>query len=87
MDEITAAKAILWTFASVAYAVAVVVPSCRIVRRLGFPPIYGALAAVPFVNLAALWILAWLRWPRQHSISNYPSYSTKRRADAYAPQV
>jgi hypothetical protein len=50
-------------FVIVAMALAVVWPSARICRRLGFPPWLGVLACVPVANLLLLWFVALARWP------------------------
>ena len=39
------------------------IPSMRIVRRVGFASWWGVLAAVPVVNIVALWVFAFRAWP------------------------
>ena len=51
-----------WLFI-IAVIVAVVYPIGRILRRLGFSPLWSLVTFVPFVNLVALWILAAIDWP------------------------
>lgn len=47
-----------------AYAFLVCFPIARILRRLGLAGWWALLAIVPLVNLLALWIFAFARWPR-----------------------
>lgn len=35
----------------------------RIVRRAGFSPWWALVVLVPLVNLVALWVFAYVRWP------------------------
>lgn len=35
----------------------------RILRRAGYPGWWALLALVPLVNLVALWVFAYTRWP------------------------
>jgi hypothetical protein len=44
--------------------VAVLYPIGRILGRIGLSPFWSVLALVPFVNLIALWALAFTDWPR-----------------------
>ena len=39
-------------------------PVARVLRRLGFSGWWALLWIVPFVNIAALWVFAYRRWPR-----------------------
>lgn len=43
----------------------VLYPVGRILARLGFSPLLSILAILPLVNLAALWILAFIDWPKR----------------------
>ena len=47
------------------YAFLVCFPIARILRRLGYSGWWSLLAIVPLVNLVAVWILAFGRWPRE----------------------
>ena len=40
-----------------------VVPAMKILQRIGIAPGWGLLAAVPFLNIIMLWVLAFMRWP------------------------
>ena len=44
------------------------VPAMRILQRIGFAPGWGLLAAIPFVNIILLWVLAFMRWPSDDEI-------------------
>jgi hypothetical protein len=44
-------------------AVALIVPTARILRRVGLPPVWSVLAVVPFVNVVGLWLFAHAHWP------------------------
>lgn len=44
------------------------VPCWRIVARAGFPGALALLLWVPVVNLIALWVFAFVRWPAQSSM-------------------
>jgi hypothetical protein len=50
----------LWFIVMIA---AVVYPAGRILSRMGFSPLWSALAFVPGLNLIALWLLAFADWP------------------------
>ncbi len=39
------------------------IPVMRIVGRVGFSPWWGLLAALPVVNIVALWVFAFRSWP------------------------
>jgi len=41
----------------------VAVPAAKILARLGYSRAFTILAVVPFVNIAALWFLAFANWP------------------------
>ncbi len=43
----------------------VLYPIGRILSRMGISSFWSVLAVVPFVNLIALWILAFANWPRR----------------------
>ena len=44
-------------FAIVAY------PAARILKRMGFSRWWTLVAFIPYLNVAALWVLAFVRWP------------------------
>lgn len=46
------------------YAFVVVVPMGKIFSRLGLPWALALLMIVPIVNLATLWVVAFMKWPR-----------------------
>jgi hypothetical protein len=60
MGQITAWHAIIFAL----YAALVLYPTGRILRRLGFSPLWSVVALFPVVNLIALWVLAMVPWPR-----------------------
>jgi hypothetical protein len=43
----------------------VLYPVGRILSRIGFSPLWSVLVFVPIVNLAALWVVAFIDWPEQ----------------------
>ena len=49
------------------YVVVLVVPFLKLLRRVGFSGWWSILAVVPLVNLAALWVSAFMRWPIDHA--------------------
>lgn len=40
-------------------------PIGRILGRVGWSPFWSILAVIPFVNLIALWLLAFVEWPER----------------------
>jgi len=40
-------------------------PIGRILGRMGLSPLLSIVAFMPFVNLLALWIVAFVEWPKQ----------------------
>ncbi|KAA0575807.1 hypothetical protein FZ983_24920 [Azospirillum sp. B21] len=40
-----------------------VVPFWRLFRRTGIPPMLSILAAIPFVAVIYLWVVAFKKWP------------------------
>ena len=42
----------------------VIYPVGRILGRMGLSPFLAIVAVFPFVNLVALWIVAFIDWPR-----------------------
>jgi hypothetical protein len=49
--------------AIVAMLLVMVWPAGKICSRLGFSPLLGVLAALPFANLLLLWFVALAPWP------------------------
>lgn len=43
---------------------AILYPIGRILKRMGFSPFWSVVALIPFVNVIALWVLAFGDWPR-----------------------
>jgi hypothetical protein len=41
----------------------VLYPIGRILNRLGLSPLWSVLAVIPFINLIAVWVLAFADWP------------------------
>ena len=39
-------------------------PVGKILRRMGFSPVWAILAFLPLINLLGLWIVALSEWPR-----------------------
>ncbi len=52
-----------WIVAAVAVGV-VLYPIGRILRRMGFSPLLSIVVLFPFLNLLALWIVAFINWPQ-----------------------
>ena len=53
-----------WVF-FIAVVAVVLYPVGRILRRIGFSPLWSVLVFVPLINLVALWVLATTDWPAQ----------------------
>jgi predicted PurR-regulated permease PerM len=51
-----------WLIFAVMVAV-ILYPIGRILSRVGFSPFWSVLAMIPFINLIALWVLAFADWP------------------------
>jgi predicted ABC-type exoprotein transport system permease subunit len=47
------------------YLVIIVLPLWRIVSKAGYPGAWALLSVIPLVNLIALWVFAFARWPYQ----------------------
>ncbi len=43
----------------------VAIPMARILRRMGYSRAWALLWLIPLVNIVALWILAFSKWPRE----------------------
>lgn len=52
-----------WIMLAVAIVI-VLYPVARILGRMGFSPFLAILAVIPFLNLVALWIVAFIEWPK-----------------------
>ncbi len=39
-------------------------PVARILKRMGLSPWWTVLALIPYLNVVALWIVAFVRWPK-----------------------
>jgi hypothetical protein len=53
-------------------------PAARILRRTGLSPWWSFLVLVPYVNVAALWVFAFARWPSERDaagLAGLPSRS------------
>lgn len=44
------------------------IPLALIIKRAGFNPLWALLAFFPLVGMPALWLLAFIRWPRDAQI-------------------
>lgn len=51
-------------FIMVAYTVTIVIPCWRLLKKAGYPPVLSLIAIVPLVNVIALWIFAFAKWPK-----------------------
>ncbi len=51
-------------FIIVFYTVIIVIPCWRILKKAGYPPVLSLLAMVPLVNVVALWLFAFAKWPK-----------------------
>lgn len=51
----------------VAIVAVVVYPVGRILRRIGFSPLWSVLVFVPILNVLGLWIVALADWPKRSS--------------------
>jgi uncharacterized membrane protein YhaH (DUF805 family) len=45
------------------YVLVLIVPAVKVLRRVGFSGWWSILIFVPLVNIIALWIFAFGRWP------------------------
>lgn len=53
-----------WIMFAVMIAV-ILYPIGRILGRIGMSPFWSVLALIPLVNLIALWVLAFVEWPKR----------------------
>lgn len=49
------------------YIVLIVVPIWKIMEKAGYNGAWSLLSIVPLVNLVALWIFAFSKWPSQNT--------------------
>lgn len=47
------------------YVLVIVVPCWRIVSKAGYAGAWSLLSLVPLVNIVALWVFAFVRWPHE----------------------
>jgi hypothetical protein len=45
------------------------IPLGLVLKRLGFNPLWALLSFFPALGIPALWLLAFLRWPRDAQLS------------------
>ncbi len=45
--------------------VVILYPIGRVLGRIGMSPFWSILALIPLVNLIALWVLAFVEWPKR----------------------
>lgn len=53
----------IWHWILVFALVLFYIPAWRIVSKAGFPGALSLLMLVPLVNIAMLWVFAFVRWP------------------------
>ena len=54
----------LWQFlVAIFWIVAVAVPVVKILQRTGLSPWWAILVFIPLLNLLAIWLFAYARWP------------------------
>lgn len=51
------------------YIALIVLPVWRILSKAGYSGAWSLLALIPLVNLIALWVFAFLRWPYEEQSS------------------
>ena len=47
-------------------------PIGRILSRIGFSPLWSIVAAIPVLNLIALWVVAFVDWPPSGGAGSMP---------------
>jgi hypothetical protein len=60
-------EAVSFAVGLLVYAGIFMPPFLRILRRVGLSRWWALLFFVPLVNLVALWLLAWARWPAEEA--------------------
>ena len=53
-------------FGMILAVIVFLVPLWRIVSKAGFHGAWSLLALVPLVNIIALWLFAFMKWPHKH---------------------
>lgn len=56
----------------IATAIIFLIPLWKIVSKAGYHGAWSLLSLVPFVNIAALWLFAFKRWPGQSEPPSLP---------------
>ena len=52
------------------YVVAIMIPLGQLLRRIGFSRWWILLSFVPIINIVGLWIIAYVKWPRDNQTSD-----------------
>ena len=54
----------MWQWLTIAtFCVISLIPAARILRRTGFSVWWAIFLVIPLLNLLALWVIAYMRWP------------------------
>jgi glycerol-3-phosphate acyltransferase PlsY len=56
-----------WVFGLIVWVIVFLVPTWRIVSKAGYSGAWALITLVPIVNLIALWVFAFVRWPYERS--------------------
>jgi hypothetical protein len=51
----------------ITWLVAFMVPAWRITKKAGFPGALSLLLLVPLVNVIAIWVFAFVKWPHERA--------------------
>jgi len=62
----------LFIFLVLGWLAIIVVPFGKILKRTGHAALWSVFFIIPFLNLVALWILAFKRWPTESKPNLYP---------------
>lgn len=54
----------IWHLIMLAILLLLLVPVSRILKRVGLSPWLAVLFVIPVVSYAAVWVLAYVRWPK-----------------------
>lgn len=54
-----------WLLALIIWLVVFIIPTWRIVSKAGFAGAWSLISIVPLVNIVALWVFAFMRWPNE----------------------
>ncbi len=57
-------------FAFFFWIIILLIPIFRILRRTGHAPLWSLLFVIPLVNVVALWVFAFKRWPIDNTLQN-----------------